>query len=71
VLALRPVTGSIQRVTPALGVLAFAFGYGAVLSVIEDQSASLFLGAAVGVLWRETRTSPIPTAEASCRTVRT
>jgi hypothetical protein len=59
-LALRPVTGSIERVTPALGVLAFAFGYGAVLSVIEDQSASLFLGAAVGVLWRETRISTLP-----------
>jgi len=70
VLALRPVTGSIERVTPALGVLAFAFGYGAVLSVVEDQSASLFLGAAVGVLWRETKVSPIPSAEASCRTVR-
>ena len=68
VLALRPVTGSIQRVTPALAVLAFAFGYGIVLSVIEDQSASLFLGAAVGVLWRETRNSTFP-AEASCRTV--
>lgn len=70
VLALRPVTGSIERVTPALAILAFAFGYGVVLSVIEDQSASLFLGAAVGVLWRETRRSAIPTAEASCRTVR-
>ncbi len=68
VLALRPVTGSIQRVTPALGILAFAFGYGIVLSVIEDQAASLFLGAAVGVLWRETRNSIIP-SEASCRTV--
>jgi len=68
VLALRPVTGSIQRVTPALGILAFAFGYGIVLSVVEDQALSLFLGAAVGVLWRETRNSVIP-SEASCRTV--
>jgi hypothetical protein len=70
VLALRPVTGSIERVTPALAVLAFAFGYGTVLSVIEDQSLSLFLGAAVGVLWRETRPSTFP-VEASCRTART
>jgi hypothetical protein len=68
VMALRPVTGSIQRVTPALAILAFAFGYGIVLSVIEDQSASLFLGAAVGVLWRETRNSITP-VEAPCRTV--
>ena len=71
-LGLRPVTGSIQRVTPALAVLAFCLGYGAVLSVIEDQSASLFLGAAVGVLWRETRPKAVPSngipSEASCRT---
>ena len=51
----KPVTGRLDRVLPALAVLAFVFGYGSVLSVIEDQSASLFLGAAVGVLWRETR----------------
>ncbi|MDR3401551.1 MAG: hypothetical protein P4L99_03550 [Chthoniobacter sp.] len=55
-LALRPVTGSRQRVETAVAIVAFAFGYGAVLSVIEDQSASLFLGAALGVLWRETGT---------------
>ena len=71
VLALRPVTGSIERVTPALAILAFAFGYGVVLSVIEDQSASLFLGAAVGVLWRETRRPSFTPAEASWKTVRT
>lgn len=53
-LALRPVTGLRERVEPALAVLAFAVGYGAVLSVIEDQASSLFLGAAIGVLWRET-----------------
>lgn len=71
-LALRPVTGSHERVTPALGVLAFAFGYGIVLSVIEDQAASLFLGAAVGTLWRETKALPLPNSfrsEAKCRTV--
>lgn len=54
-LAFKPVTGHLDRAVPALAILAFVFGYGAVLSVIEDQSASLFLGAAVGVLWRETR----------------
>jgi len=53
-LALRRVTGEVARVEPALAVLAFTFGYGAVLSVIEDQSACLFMGAAIGVLWRET-----------------
>jgi hypothetical protein len=35
----------------ALGVLAFMFGYGAALSILEDQIAALFLGAAVGMLW--------------------
>lgn len=53
-LALRPVTGLKERVEPALALLAFIVGYGAVLSVVEDQSSSLFLGAALGVLWRET-----------------
>jgi hypothetical protein len=56
-LALRPVTGAVARVEPALAILAFTFGYGAVLSVIEDQSACLFMGAAIGVLWRETARS--------------
>ncbi len=56
-LVLRPITGSRERVEAAVAVVAFAFGYGAVLSVIEDQSASLFLGAALGALWRETRTT--------------
>ncbi|PKU23240.1 hypothetical protein [Telmatospirillum siberiense] len=53
--ALRPLTGSRERLEAAVAVVAFAFGYGTVLSVIEDQSASLFLGAALGVLWRETK----------------
>jgi hypothetical protein len=61
----KSVTGRMDRVIPALAVLAFVFGYGAVLSVIEDQSASLFLGAAVGVLWRETR-SKAETPEEPC-----
>lgn len=53
-LAFRPIAGSRERFETAIAVLAFAVGYGAVLSVIEDQSASLFLGAAIGVLRRET-----------------
>ena len=39
----------------AIALLAFAFGYGAVLSTLEDQVACLFVGAALGVLWRDTR----------------
>lgn len=68
-LVLRPVTGSEERVIPALAIVAFLLGYGAVLSVIEDQSATLFLGAAIGVLIAETRTArrrnPIPAAARS------
>src|SRR5579859_2489548 len=64
-LVFKPVTGRMDRVLPALAVLAFVFGYGSVLSVIEDQSASLFLGAAVGVLWCETR-SQSRSSEVSC-----
>ena len=45
-----------RRVPPeaigALAVLAFLFGYGAVLSMIEDQMSALFLGACGGALWR-------------------
>ncbi len=36
----------------ALAVLAFLLGYGAVLSMIEDQMSSLFLGACGGALWQ-------------------
>jgi len=54
-LALRPVSGSAERANTAIALLAFAFGYGAVLSTLEDQAASLVIGAALGVLWRETR----------------
>jgi hypothetical protein len=54
VLALRPVTGSADRVESALAILAYAAGYGMVVSVLEDQMASLFVGAALGVLIRET-----------------
>jgi len=64
-LVFNPVAGRMDRVIPALAVLAFILGYGAVLSVIEDQSASLFLGAAIGVLWRETRANQ-EASEAPC-----
>jgi len=67
-LVFKPVTGRLDRVIPALAILAFLFGYGAVLSIIEDQSASLFLGAAVGVLWRETR-SNANSSEALCNKI--
>ena len=36
----------------ALATLAFLLGYGAVLSMIEDQMSSLFLGACAGSLWQ-------------------
>jgi len=52
-LMLRRVTGSQERAVTAAAIVAFIFGYGAVLSIVEDQSAALILGAALGVLWRE------------------
>jgi hypothetical protein len=64
-LAFRPITGSRERVETALAILAFAVGYGAVLSIIEDQSASLFMGAAIGVLWRETSSASVPAFRAA------
>jgi hypothetical protein len=36
----------------ALAVLAFLLGYGAALSILEDQMAALFLGGAAGMLWQ-------------------
>lgn len=59
-LALRPVTGEGARVEASVAILAFAAGYGVVLSVIEDQTACLFLGAAIGCLWRETAPAARP-----------
>ncbi|MBU6506943.1 MAG: hypothetical protein KGQ82_05530 [Alphaproteobacteria bacterium] len=56
-LVLRPVIGSKERATAATAVLAFLLGYGTVLSLVEDQLAALFLGAAIGALWRETHRS--------------
>jgi hypothetical protein len=37
---------------PALAVLAFNIGYGAALSMLEDQISALFIGAAAGMLWQ-------------------
>ncbi len=54
-LVLRPVTGSTERAVTATAILAFAFGYGIVLSMLEDQSAPLFIGTSLGVLWSETQ----------------
>jgi hypothetical protein len=53
-LVLRSPKVSSDRVVPAISILAFALGYGAVLSVIEDQAAAVFIGAAVGILCKET-----------------
>src|SRR5262249_16693210 len=36
----------------ALAVLAFHLGYGAALSMLEDQVSALFLGASAGLLWQ-------------------
>ena len=54
--AMRRVTGSPARMIAALAIVAFLLGYGAVLSILEDQAATLFLGAAIGVIVVETRT---------------
>jgi hypothetical protein len=35
-----------------LSVLAFNLGYGAALSMLEDQMSALFIGAAAGMLWQ-------------------
>jgi hypothetical protein len=44
--ALRP-----NAIAP-LAVLAFNLGYGAALSMLEDQASALSIGAAVGMLWQ-------------------
>jgi hypothetical protein len=36
----------------ALAVLAFNLGYGAALSMLEDQVSALFIGASAGMLWQ-------------------
>jgi hypothetical protein len=41
-----------ERATAALALLAFLLGYGAALSILEDQLAALYAGAAAGMLWQ-------------------
>jgi hypothetical protein len=40
------------RATAALALLAFNLGYGAALSMLEDQVSAMFFGAAAGFLWQ-------------------
>jgi hypothetical protein len=40
------------RATAALALLAFNLGYGAALSMLEDQVSAMFFGAAAGLLWQ-------------------
>jgi hypothetical protein len=43
----------LQRsAVPALAVLAFMLGYGAALSMLEDQLSALFIGVGAGALWQ-------------------
>ena len=41
-----------QASIPPLAVLAFNLGYGAALSMLEDQMSALFIGASAGTLWQ-------------------
>jgi hypothetical protein len=54
VAALGPRVPRIARpeALQALAVLAFILGYGAALSILEDQMAALFVAAAAGMLWQ-------------------
>ncbi|HEX3991723.1 MAG TPA: hypothetical protein VHX39_11190 [Acetobacteraceae bacterium] len=54
VTALGPRLPRIARpeALQALAVLAFILGYGAALSMLEDQMAALFVAAAAGMLWQ-------------------
>lgn len=49
--ALRTRDDGTRSTTHALATLMFIMGYGCVVSVLEDQMASLFLGAALGWLY--------------------
>ncbi len=44
-----PETQSIAIIP--LAILVFNLGYGAALSMLEDQVSQLFFGASVGMLW--------------------
>jgi hypothetical protein len=41
-----------RQAVPALAVLAFMLGYGAALSMLEDQISALAIGMAAGALWQ-------------------
>lgn len=41
-----------EEALSAVALLAFLMGYGAVLSLMEDQLCALFLGASAGMLWQ-------------------
>jgi hypothetical protein len=41
-----------RSAVPPLAILAFNLGYGAALSMLEDQVSALFIGAAAGMLWQ-------------------
>jgi hypothetical protein len=50
--------GYLQKMAvPPLAVLAFNLGYGAALSMLEDQVSALFIGAAAGMLWQLRQTA--------------
>jgi len=51
-LALRQPPSRRGEAEAALAVLGFLLGYGAALSILEDQVAALFIGAAAGMLWQ-------------------
>jgi len=48
---LQPPDTRVVAIT-ALALLAFNLGYGAALSMLEDQISQLFIGASVGMLWQ-------------------
>jgi hypothetical protein len=54
VTALGPLLPRVARAQSieALAVLTFLLGYGAALSILEDQMAALFAAAAAGMLWQ-------------------
>ncbi len=47
----QPLETRAKAIIP-LSLLVFILGYGAVLSMLEDQMSELFLGASVGMLWQ-------------------
>lgn len=52
----QPPETRAAAITP-LAILVFSLGYGAALSMLEDQMSELFFGASVGMLWLLYRTA--------------